>query len=124
MDEEPGLLARIVAHLHGEVAVTALEAFRRGGGSVFDLQPKLLRVLERQEIKRVGADKHHKVDVRIDRRGARILLGCERPDVDGRHERHGNAATVTVTAPHAVTAVRPCAAGWDETSSSRARRAR
>lgn len=40
-DEEPGLLARIVAHLHGEVAVTALEAYRRGGASVWDLQPAL-----------------------------------------------------------------------------------
>jgi hypothetical protein len=39
--DEPGLLARIVAHLHGEVAVTALEAFRRGGASVWDLQPKV-----------------------------------------------------------------------------------
>ncbi|HZQ84300.1 MAG TPA: hypothetical protein VFA83_05660 [Acidimicrobiales bacterium] len=38
MADEPGLLARIVAHLHGEVAVTALQAFRRGGASVWDLQ--------------------------------------------------------------------------------------
>jgi two-component system, NtrC family, response regulator GlrR len=44
------------------------------GGTVFldeigelsmELQPKLLRVLERKEIKRVGAAKHHKVDVRV-----------------------------------------------------------
>src|SRR5258708_6657229 len=41
MADEPGLLARIVAHLHGEVATTALEAFRRGGASVWDLQPKI-----------------------------------------------------------------------------------
>jgi len=41
MDEEPGLWARIAAHLHGEVAVTALEAYRRGGASVWDLQPAL-----------------------------------------------------------------------------------
>jgi hypothetical protein len=40
-DDHVGLLARIVAHLHGEVAATALEAFRRGGASVYDLQPKL-----------------------------------------------------------------------------------
>ena len=39
--DEPGLLARIVAHLHGEVAVTALQAFRRGGASVWDLQTLL-----------------------------------------------------------------------------------
>ena len=41
MADEPGLMARIVAHLHGEVAATTLEAFRRGGGSVWDLQPVL-----------------------------------------------------------------------------------
>ncbi|MBV9935779.1 MAG: hypothetical protein JO367_15895 [Actinobacteria bacterium] len=41
MADEPGLLARIVAHLHGEVAVTALQAFRRGGASVWDLQTAL-----------------------------------------------------------------------------------
>ena len=41
MADEPPCSARIVAHLHGEVAVTALEAFRRGGASVWDLQPKV-----------------------------------------------------------------------------------
>src|SRR5262249_13214471 len=30
-----------------------------------DLQPKLLRALERREVKRVGSDKWHAVDVRI-----------------------------------------------------------
>jgi len=54
MDEEPGLLARIVAHLHGEVAATALEAFRRGGASVWDLEP----LLEQRRLEAVvaGAD--------------------------------------------------------------------
>jgi two-component system, NtrC family, response regulator GlrR len=50
----------------------AFEAAR--GGTIFldeigelspDLQPKLLRALERREIKAVGSNHHHKVDVRV-----------------------------------------------------------
>jgi transcriptional regulator with PAS, ATPase and Fis domain len=65
---------------HEKGAFTGAQARRLGafevahGGTVFldeigelapDLQPKLLRVLERQEVKRVGADRYQKVDVRI-----------------------------------------------------------
>jgi transcriptional regulator with PAS, ATPase and Fis domain len=50
----------------------AFEAAR--GGTIFldeigelsaDLQPKLLRVLEKREVKRVGANRYHPVDVRV-----------------------------------------------------------
>jgi hypothetical protein len=54
MPEEPGLLARVVAHLHGEVAATALEAFRRGGAAVWDLEPQLEQ--RRLEAVVAGAD--------------------------------------------------------------------
>jgi transcriptional regulator with PAS, ATPase and Fis domain len=65
---------------HEKGAFTGAQARRQGafelasGGTVFldevgelapDLQPKLLRVLERQEVKRVGSDRYTKVDVRI-----------------------------------------------------------
>src|SRR5207247_5019047 len=65
---------------HERGAFTGAVATRTGafeaadGGTVFldeigelaaDLQPKLLRVLERREIKRVGASRHGTVDVRV-----------------------------------------------------------
>jgi hypothetical protein len=41
---EPGLFGRLVAHLHGEVAADALEAYRRAGVGVYDLGDDLDRL--------------------------------------------------------------------------------
>ncbi len=77
------------------------------GGTVFldeigelspELQPKLLRVLERQEIKRVGADRYHKVDARIIAATHRNL----RSDVNTKRFRsdlYYRLAVVVVTLP-------------------------
>jgi DNA-binding NtrC family response regulator len=75
----PNLLeSELFGHERG--AFTGAVAARRGafatasGGSIFldeigelptDLQPKLLRALERREIKRVGADRYEGIDVRV-----------------------------------------------------------
>ncbi len=65
---------------HQKGAFTGATGDRRGafeaadGGTIFideigelplDLQPRLLRVLEKQEIKRVGSNTSHKIDVRV-----------------------------------------------------------
>ncbi|MEY2476167.1 MAG: hypothetical protein QOG87_1482 [Actinomycetota bacterium] len=42
--DEPGLFGRLVAHLHGEVAADALEAYRRAGAGVFALTDDLDRL--------------------------------------------------------------------------------
>jgi hypothetical protein len=42
--EHAGLLGRLVAHLHGEVAADALEAYRRAGTGVYDLTDDLDRL--------------------------------------------------------------------------------
>jgi hypothetical protein len=42
--DQPGLIGRLVAHLHGEVAADALEAYRRAGGGVYDLLDDLDRM--------------------------------------------------------------------------------
>ena len=60
-------------HRRGRAAPPAASS-RRTGGTIFldeigelpiDMQPKLLRVLENREVKRVGGDKTIKVDVRV-----------------------------------------------------------
>jgi two-component system response regulator GlrR len=63
-----------------------------------DLQPKLLRVLERQEVKRVGSDRYHKVDARIIAATHRNL----RSDVNSKRFRadlYYRLAVVVVTLP-------------------------
>jgi two-component system, NtrC family, response regulator GlrR len=77
------------------------------GGTVFldeigelspELQPKLLRVLERQEVKRIGADRYKKVDTRIVAATHRNL----RSDVNSKRFRsdlYYRLAVVVVTLP-------------------------
>jgi len=77
------------------------------GGTVFldeigelspDLQPKLLRVLERHEVKRVGADRYQKIDARIIAATHRNL----RSDVNSKRFRsdlYYRLAVVLVTLP-------------------------
>jgi transcriptional regulator with PAS, ATPase and Fis domain len=63
-----------------------------------ELQPKLLRAIERQEVKPVGADRYHKVDVRIVAATHRNL----RADVNSRRFRsdlYYRLAVLTVTLP-------------------------
>ncbi|MBP8807871.1 MAG: sigma 54-dependent Fis family transcriptional regulator [Kofleriaceae bacterium] len=83
----------------------AFEAAR--GGTIFldeigelslDLQPKLLRALERREVKRVGADHYHPVDVRVLAATHRDL----RAEVNGKRFRadlYYRLAVVEVTLP-------------------------
>jgi transcriptional regulator with PAS, ATPase and Fis domain len=98
---------------HEKGAFTGAQARRLGafetahGGTLFldeigelapDLQPKLLRVLERQEVKRLGADRHQKVDVRIIAATHRNL----RSDVNTRRFRSDlfyRLAVLVVTLP-------------------------
>ncbi|HEX9103384.1 MAG TPA: sigma 54-interacting transcriptional regulator [Polyangia bacterium] len=98
---------------HEKGAFTGAAARRPGafetaqGGTVFldeigelspDLQPKLLRVLERQEVKRIGADRYHKIDARIIAATHRNL----RSDVNSKRFRsdlYYRLAVVLVTLP-------------------------
>jgi DNA-binding NtrC family response regulator len=98
---------------HEKGAFTGAVARRAGafaaahGGTLFldeigelgpELQPKLLRVLERQELKPLGGDRYHKVDVRIIAATHRDLLG----DVNSRRFRsdlYYRLAVVVVTLP-------------------------
>jgi transcriptional regulator with PAS, ATPase and Fis domain len=98
---------------HEKGAFTGAVAARQGvfeaasGGTVFldeigelapDLQPKLLRVLERGEVKRVGADRYERVDVRIIAATHRNL----RSDVNERRFRsdlYYRLAVLVVTLP-------------------------
>jgi two-component system response regulator GlrR len=98
---------------HEKGAFTGAHARRLGafetahGGTLFldeigelplDLQPHLLRVLERQEVKRVGADRYHKVDVRVVAATHRNL----RSDVNTRRFRSDlfyRLAVLVVTLP-------------------------
>jgi transcriptional regulator with PAS, ATPase and Fis domain len=98
---------------HEKGAFTGAHARRTGafesahGGTLFldeigelgpELQPKLLRVLERGEVKRVGADRYHKVDVRVIAATHRNL----RSDVNTRRFRSDlfyRLAVLVVTLP-------------------------
>ncbi len=98
---------------HEKGAFTGAAARRLGafetaeGGTVFldeigelspDLQPKLLRVLERQEVKRIGADRYQKIDARIIAATHRNL----RSDVNSKRFRsdlYYRLAVVLVTLP-------------------------
>jgi DNA-binding NtrC family response regulator len=98
---------------HEKGAFTGADARRLGafesasGGTLFldeigelapDLQPKLLRVLERQEVKRVGSDRYRKVDVRVIAATHRNL----RSDVNTRRFRsdlYYRLAVLVVTLP-------------------------
>ena len=98
---------------HEKGAFTGAAARRLGafetaqGGSVFldeigelspELQPKLLRVLERQEVKRIGADRYQKIDARIIAATHRNL----RSDVNSKRFRsdlYYRLAVVLVTLP-------------------------
>ena len=44
MDEHPGLIGRVVARLHHEIAADALESYRRAGVVVYRLQEELDQV--------------------------------------------------------------------------------
>jgi two-component system response regulator GlrR len=93
----PNLLeSELFGHERG--AFTGAQTARRGafeaadGGTVFldeigelgpELQPKLLRVLERHEIKRLGSDAYHSVDIRVIAATNRNLRG----EVNGRRFR-------------------------------------
>ncbi len=98
---------------HEKGAFTGAQARRLGafetahGGTLFldeigelaiDLQPKLLRVLERQEVKRIGSDRYQKVDVRVVAATHRNL----RSDVNTRRFRSDlfyRLAVLVVTLP-------------------------
>jgi two-component system response regulator GlrR len=98
---------------HEKGAFTGAQSRRTGaferahGGTLFldeigelapDLQPKLLRVLERQEVKRIGANAYQKVDVRIIAATHRNL----RSDVNSRRFRsdlYYRLAVLVVTLP-------------------------
>jgi DNA-binding NtrC family response regulator len=98
---------------HEKGAFTGAQSRRLGafetanGGTLFldeigelalDLQPKLLRVLERQEVKRVGSDRFVKVDVRVIAATHRNL----RSDVNNRRFRSDlfyRLAVLVVTLP-------------------------
>jgi transcriptional regulator with PAS, ATPase and Fis domain len=98
---------------HEKGAFTGASSRRLGafesaaGGTVFldeigelapDLQPKLLRVLERQEVKRIGADRYQKIDARIIAATHRNL----RSDVNSKRFRsdlYYRLAVVLVTLP-------------------------
>src|SRR5262249_14548479 len=98
---------------HEKGAFTGARAQRLGafetasGGTLFldeigelapDLQPKLLRVLERHEVKRIGSNRYQKVDVRVIAATHRNL----RADVNSKRFRsdlYYRLAVVVVTLP-------------------------
>ena len=98
---------------HEKGAFTGAVAAREGafaaasGGTIFldeigelplDLQPKLLRVLEKRSIKRVGANRHEPVDVRVIAATNRNL-GSEVNQGRFRSDLYYRLAVVTVTLP-------------------------
>ena len=115
--EVPPSLAESELFGHERGSFTGATALRKGvfeqahGGTLFideigelppELQPKLLRAVERSEVRRVGGDRRIAVDVR--------LVAATRRDSTARYRRGASATTFSSGSPSLASSCRPAIA--------------